>query len=115
MPEERSRRILGTRFIRLTLPEETYTGILVSREPVHIGDNDTYRYQFEDEQGKATMNGTDQIDDALADVEMPMTIEVKFLGTERTLGGFDVKRFEVTALEEVPDGTHTGKAKSKAH
>ena len=77
MPVEKSRRILGTQFLKLTTEGEVFIGTLVSREP----------------------NGTDQVDEALADCPFGLEIEIVYQGTERTLSGFDVKRFRISALE----------------
>ncbi len=99
MPVEKSRRILGTQFLKLTTEGEVFIGTLVSREPVIMGENHTFRYVFESDGGKFAMNGTDQVDEALADCPFGLEIEIVYQGTERTLSGFDVKRFRISALE----------------
>lgn len=99
MPAEKSRRLLGTQFVRFTTPGETLTGVLTQKEPIVINGNDTYRYSFDCPGGKVALNGTNQLDDALVFAEVGMEIEIKYIDEVQTLGGFKVKQFEVYVLE----------------
>jgi len=100
MAQEKTRKVLGTQFIKLDTVGQSYTGTLTDRRAVVINGNNTFRYYFEDDSGVVAMTGTDQLDDALSEQPLGSEIEITFTGTERTLSGFDVKRFTIVALEE---------------
>ena len=103
-----TRRILGTQFVKLNKEGEVFTDSLVDRVPIMINGNDTFRYTLLSNDVRYRMNGTDQIDDALAELKLGTPISVKFLGTEKTLGGFEVKRFLIEALEDGGDKDGNG-------
>lgn len=99
----RKRRLLGTQFLKLDTPGQTFQGTLVGRDAINLGGNSTYRYTLEADGATYRMNGTDQLDDALADAELGTEVEIKFIGLERTLNGYEVKKYEVSALEYTED------------
>ena len=99
MTQKKERKILGSKFVKLEIIGEIFTGKLVGREPMIINGNQTFRYTFTNEVGKWAMVGTRQLDDALSDADMGIEVEITYKELLETGNGFELKVYEVAALE----------------
>lgn len=95
--------MISEQFIRFDTPGLTWTGTLTAKETQMFRDKAVGRYTLQNPTGKFSFNGTDQLDKALDQAEVGNTIEIVYLGEEKTSEGFDVKTFEVYILEEGED------------
>lgn len=97
--EGKPRRMLGTQFIRFTAIGDTFTGKLASKRLQTLNDKECGLYDFYAEGNRCRMNGTDQIDDAMADAEIGDFLKITFMEEVPTMSGFKVRRFEVELLD----------------
>lgn len=95
---KKERKILGAKFVKLDIVGEIFVGKLVGREAMRINGNDTYRYTLTSEGGKFAMIGTRQLDDALADAEIGIDVEITYKELVSTGNGFELKVYEVAQI-----------------
>ena len=93
------KRILGAQFVKLSTEGDTFRGVLNRREDIIVQGNSTFRYTFDNDDGRWAMLGTREIDDALMDCRMGTDIEIKLLSEEVMDSGFTMKHFLIEAYE----------------
>ena len=96
---DQKKRILGAQFIKLLNEQDKFRGILTKREAMMGQGNSTYRYTFDNAEGRFAMLGTREIDDALGDVEMGLDVEITLLSEEVMSSGFTMRHFLIEAYE----------------
>ena len=99
MVDQKKRRTLGAQFIKLENEGETFVGTLQKREPMTVQGNSTFRYTFENGDGRFAMVGTRQLDDALGDAEIGLEVEIVFERLMVMDSGNELKIYTVSALE----------------
>ena len=81
------------------------TGRYEKLEFVPFQDKEIKKYTFESGIGTMIIMGSQKLDEAMEKAIIGDMLEIKFLGTQRTHQGFDVKLFEIAVLtEEDEDG-----------
>ena len=100
------RRMISKQLIRF---EEgvSYVGTLTVKERQTINEKEIGRYELDGGAVQMVVNGTVQLDEAMAHAEVGQMIEIVYLGEASTASGFKVKRFEVYVLTE--EGEDNGK------
>ena len=96
---DQKKRILGAQFVRLSAEGDTFRGVLFRREDIIVQGNSTFRYTFDNADGRWAMLGTRELDDALMDCAMGTDIEIKLLSEEVMDSGFTMKHFLIEAYE----------------
>lgn len=97
------RKMISTQLAKFDTEGITLTGVLEVKELQFLQGKEVGRYVLKNEAATFIVNGTAQIDEAMAHAEVGQTIEILYLGSAVTGSGWTVKRFEVYILEEGED------------
>lgn len=98
-PPKPRRRMISTQLAKFDTPGITYTGVLMVKEQQTLSNNEVGRYVMKNDEAVFIVNGTVQLDEAMANAEVGQTIEILYIGESTTSAGWHVKNFEVYVLE----------------
>ena len=98
------RRLVSEDFWRWSEANKQFVGTFIDQEALPYQDKTITQYNFKAEDGRAVkMNATDQLLRAMEAVQPNDEVEINYLGTQKTGGGFDVQLFQVWILEDDED------------
>lgn len=98
------RRMISRQLARFIEEGFSITGVLQEKGTQVINGNEVGRYILKNEVAEMIVNGTAQIDEAMANAEIGQMLEIKFMHEALTTNGFKVKQFEVYVLGEETEG-----------